>query len=70
MPMVFEPAILRPNGASTSFQVQTRQLLQLFPQDFDAVVMPLLLKSRWDATPIFADRPSPKRSRFGVNWKV
>ncbi|CAJ1334173.1 unnamed protein product [Effrenium voratum] len=26
--------------------VQTRQLLQLFPQDFDAVVMPLLLKSR------------------------
>ena len=26
--------------------VQTRQLLQLYPQDFDAVVMPLLLKSR------------------------
>ncbi|CAK9014256.1 unnamed protein product [Durusdinium trenchii] len=26
--------------------VQTRQLLQLYPQDFDAVAMPLLLKSR------------------------
>mmetsp|Transcript_3678 Transcript_3678/g.6585 ORF Transcript_3678/g.6585 Transcript_3678/m.6585 type:complete len:152 (-) Transcript_3678:110-565(-) len=26
--------------------VQTRQLLQLYPQDFDAVIMPLLLKSR------------------------
>ncbi|CAK9078047.1 Violaxanthin de-epoxidase [Durusdinium trenchii] len=27
-------------------EVQTRQLLQLYPQDFDAVAMPLLLKSR------------------------
>eukprot|EP00440_Ansanella_granifera_P070834 gb/GFBE01076877.1/.p1 GENE.gb/GFBE01076877.1/~~gb/GFBE01076877.1/.p1 ORF type:complete len:164 (+),score=52.46 gb/GFBE01076877.1/:1-492(+) len=26
--------------------VQTRQLLQLFPQDYDALVIPLLLKSR------------------------
>ena len=26
--------------------MQTRQLLQLYPQDFDAVTMPLLLKSR------------------------
>ena len=35
-------------------KVQTRQLLQLYPQDFDAVVMPLLLKSRcqrfWEDT--------------------
>eukprot|EP00930_Biecheleria_cincta_P037999 TRINITY_DN26107_c0_g1_i1.p1 TRINITY_DN26107_c0_g1~~TRINITY_DN26107_c0_g1_i1.p1 ORF type:complete len:175 (-),score=42.45 TRINITY_DN26107_c0_g1_i1:87-611(-) len=34
------------NALAAEGVVQTRQLLQLFPQDFDAVVMPLLLKSR------------------------
>eukprot|EP00435_Cladocopium_sp_Y103_P048286 s701_g14.t1 len=34
------------NALEAEGVVQTRQLLQLYPQDFDAVVMPLLLKSR------------------------
>lgn len=44
---VSEEVIFRTlNALEAEGVVQTRQLLQLYPQDFDAVVMPLLLKSR------------------------
>ena len=29
--------------------IQTQQLMQLYPQDFDAVAMPLLVKTRHDS---------------------